>query len=154
MDDTGAALNTDDVAREERTNDYKVSQYALNRRTPPLSLSIIAREVMSGEWGHGALREKKLVEAGYSLDEVYNKIDEMFGTQDGPFVPYDVVITVQSLNVRKGPGLDHYIVHTLMEDRTVYTIVEEETDDNGNTWGHLRSGLGWINLSFTKRVEG
>ena len=27
-----------------------------------------------------------------------------------------------------------------------YTIVEEALDDNGNLWGKLKSGLGWIPL--------
>jgi uncharacterized protein YgiM (DUF1202 family) len=136
------------------TNEYTLPHYALNRKETPQSLSIIAREVMSGEWGHGDARDKKLTDKGYDLDEVYDKIDEMFGTQAGPFINYDVVITVDSLNVRKGPGMGHYIVCTLTEDRNIYTIVEEEIDADENIWGHLRSGLGWVNLSFTKRVDG
>lgn len=29
----------------------------------------------------------------------------------------------------------------------VYTIVEEQTDDEDNLWGRLKSGIGWVNLT-------
>lgn len=152
--DTMMTKTTEETKEVEKTGEYHLPRYALSRKPPLQSLSIVAREIMSGEWGHGAARDDKLKEAGYDLDEIYTKLDEMFGSVSGPFEPYDVVITIPSLNVRQGPSLDHYIVQTLIEDRTAYTIVEEDIDDKSNVWGLLRSGLGWINLGFTKRVNG
>ena len=140
--------------KHERTGGYKLPHYAINQKIPLQSLSIIAREIMSGEWGQGDARDKRLVEKGYNLDEVYAKIDQMFGTRALPFTNYDVIIIVPSLHVRQGPSFDHYVVTTLIEDRTHYTIIEEEIDSDSNVWGALRSGLGWINLEFAKRVEG
>lgn len=151
--DTTMSQIIEPTKKNEKTGEYHLPRYALSRKPPLQSVSIVAREVMSGEWGHGAARDNKLKEAGYDLDEIYMKMDEMFGSVAGPFEPYDVVISVPSLNVRQGPSLDHYIVCTLIEDRTAYTIVEEDIDSNSNVWGLLRSGLGWINLDFTKRVN-
>ena len=62
------------------------------------------------------------------------------------FTPYLVRITASVLNIRKGPGTT-YAVTGQIKDRGVYTIVEQ----NGN-WGRLKSGAGWISLSYTKKV--
>ena len=35
----------------------------------------------------------------------------------------------------------------LIEEAGTYTIVEEATDADGNLWGRLRSGLGWVCLT-------
>lgn len=36
---------------------------------------------------------------------------------------------------------------------TKYTIVEEATDDEGNLWGKLKSGLGWVDLTEIRSGE-
>lgn len=59
---------------------------------------------------------------------------------------YLVKITANSLNVRKGPGVD-YPVATTVRKGGVYTIVAE-----ADGWGKLKSGVGWIKLSYTTRV--
>lgn len=63
-----------------------------------------------------------------------------------PSASYLVRITASVLNVRKGPGIDFDIATNVMINE-VYTIVEEK-----DGWGKLKSGAGWINLSYTKRV--
>ena len=35
----------------------------------------------------------------------------------------------------------------------VYTIVEEAYDSNGNLWGRLKSGLGWVNLTMVRTAH-
>ena len=62
------------------------------------------------------------------------------------FAPYLVRITASVLNIRKGPGTS-YAVTGQIKDRGVYTIVGQK----GN-WGRLKSGAGWISLSYTKKV--
>lgn len=62
------------------------------------------------------------------------------------FAPYLVRITASVLNIRKGPGTS-YAVTGQIKERGVYTIVEQK----GN-WGRLKSGAGWISLSYTKKV--
>lgn len=60
-------------------------------------------------------------------------------------------VTVSSLNIRKGPGMD-YDVARVITDKGTYTIVEIK---NGS-WGRLKSGAGWINCSeaYCKKVSG
>ena len=59
---------------------------------------------------------------------------------------YLVKVTCDVLNVRKGPGTN-YVVATTVKKGEVYTIVGE---DNG--WGQLKSGAGWIKLSYTTKI--
>lgn len=51
------------------------------------------------------------------------------------------------LNIRKGPGSSYAKVGTV-KNGEVYTI----TKINGN-WGYLKSGAGWISLSYTEKVK-
>lgn len=60
---------------------------------------------------------------------------------------FKIKITADSLNVRSGPGTNYDIKDSLKKGG-VYTIVEQ--DDN---WGKLKSGLGWIDLDYTERVN-
>lgn len=56
---------------------------------------------------------------------------------------YRVRVTAGILNVRKGPGLN-YKIATTVKSGDVYTIVDES-----DGWGKLKSGAGWIKLSYT-----
>ena len=62
------------------------------------------------------------------------------------FEIYKVRVNVDALNYRKGPGLN-YDINGVIRDRGVYTIVDEQ-----NGWGKLKSGAGWISLSYTNRI--
>ena len=59
---------------------------------------------------------------------------------------YKVKVTADSLNIRSGPGTSYKIVGAI-KDRGVYTIIEER-----NGWGKLKSKVGWIRLSYTKKI--
>jgi hypothetical protein len=59
-----------------------------------------------------------------------------------------VKVTADSLNVRSKPDTTSTI-RGAIRDHGVYTITETQ----GN-WGKLASGMGWINLSYTKPVGG
>lgn len=59
---------------------------------------------------------------------------------------YIVRITVDTLNVRTGPGTK-YSIKAKLHKGDAYTIVEEK-----NNWGKLKSGIGWISLN-DKYVE-
>lgn len=59
---------------------------------------------------------------------------------------FKVRVTVDSLNYRAGAGVK-YKINGKITDRGVYTIVEQK-----NGWGKLKSGAGWINLEYTKRI--
>ena len=65
------------------------------------------------------------------------------------FKSYKVKVTADALNVRVGAGTS-YKVNTSagpLKKGEVYTIIDEK-----NGWGKLKSGAGWIKLSYTKKV--
>ena len=59
---------------------------------------------------------------------------------------YMVKVTTDTLNVRKGPGTS-YAITTQVKKNQVYTIVATQ-----GKWGKLKSGAGWIHLSYTSKV--
>ena len=59
---------------------------------------------------------------------------------------YTVKVVCDVLNVRSGAGTDNKI-NTQVKKNEVYTIVEEKND-----WGKLKSGAGWICLSYTEKT--
>lgn len=63
------------------------------------------------------------------------------------FSPYVVSVTANTLNVRSGPGTS-YKISTTVKKGEAFTIVEER-----DGWGKLKSGKGWISLSYTKKVQ-
>lgn len=62
------------------------------------------------------------------------------------FKSYKVKITADVLNVREKASTSAKIV-TRVKKGQVYTIVEKS-----NGWGKLKSGAGWVKLSYTKKV--
>lgn len=59
---------------------------------------------------------------------------------------YLVKVTVNALNIRKGPGTN-YGTNGTITNKGTYTITETQ-----NGFGKLKSGAGWICLDYTKRV--
>ena len=57
-----------------------------------------------------------------------------------------VKVTADELNVRTGPGTG-YNIDSVIRDKGVYTITATSGD-----WGKLKSGAGWISLSYAERV--
>ncbi len=62
------------------------------------------------------------------------------------FSPYLVKVNTDALNVRSGPGTA-YKVNTTVKKNQVYTIVDE-----ADGWGKLKSGAGWLKLSYTIKL--
>ena len=56
-------------------------------------------------------------------------------------------ITVNTLNIRKGPATTYDIVGTVKKSEA-YTIVETK----GN-WGKLKSGAGWVYLDYCTKIK-
>ena len=59
---------------------------------------------------------------------------------------FKVKVEIPDLNIRKGPGID-FDKTGKFTGKGVFTIVEEK-----DGWGKLKSGAGWIKLSFAKRI--
>lgn len=62
------------------------------------------------------------------------------------FTPYMVRVTGDVVNVRAGAGTN-YKINTQVKRNEVYTIVAEQ-----NGWGKLKSGAGWISLTYAKKI--
>lgn len=77
--------------------------------------------------------------------EFWNKISAT-PSNTNKFEPYLVKINTSALNVRSIPSIDG-IVNTTVKKGQVFTIVGES-----NGWGKLKSGAGWIKLSYTVRI--
>lgn len=88
-------------------------------------------------------------------------IHKFFGGQNGISEPvkeevnhtvttgsFKVRVTINNLNIRKGPGTDYDSVGYYIPPG-VYTI-EERSDGKGshNGWGYLKSKVGWISLDY------
>ena len=67
-------------------------------------------------------------------------------------VPYLQNIGRPDQSVFDGPGYDYGFVGTIHEKGT-YTIVEEQWDYEGNLWGRLKSGMGWVDLTQIRSPE-
>lgn len=89
-------------------------------------------------------------------------ICEVFGgkveasAESGKFasaLPFCVKVLVASLNVREGAGVKYKATDSI-KDEGVYTIVETAKSSDGGTWGKLKSGTGWINISsnYVKKI--
>ena len=62
------------------------------------------------------------------------------------FLSYTERIPRPDQSIFSGPSYDHSFVGTVALAGT-YTIVEEQTDAEGNLWGKLKSGAGWVDLT-------
>lgn len=114
---------------------------------PQKSVNAVAKEVLKGDWGNGEDRRKRLKAAGYDPDKVQAEVNKLLaGNKPEAFKPYLAKVTATTLNVRAGAGLN-YKVNTSVRSGEVFTIVEEK-----NGWGKLKSGAGWLNLAYTKKV--
>lgn len=94
----------------------------------------------AAQWLHSDANLKKLAVAEAKM------IAEHYGySATTPSTPTTSVgvyrITVDSLNVRKGPSTSYDVVTTVKKGEA-YTITETK-----NGWGKLKSGAGWINIS-------
>lgn len=122
-----------------------------------------------GMWQFGG--EKNLIRsnqiAGQTVDQNYmyqdfptiiksaklNGYDNNAMTANKPVKPsqntsqgYKVKVTANLLNYRAGAGI-RYKINGQVRKNEIYTIVEEK-----NGWGKLKSGAGWVNLKYVKKV--
>ena len=70
----------------------------------------------------------------------------------GSSLPYLLRIERCDQSIYDGPGYDYGFVGTVRE-RGTYTIVEEAEDYEGNLWGRLKSGIGWVDLTQMQSEE-
>lgn len=68
------------------------------------------------------------------------------GTTAPAMQEYLVELTDPEQLIYAGPAF-RYGAAAMVEDARLYTIVEEATDTDGNLWGRLKSGAGWVCLT-------
>ena len=68
------------------------------------------------------------------------------------FTPYKIRVSINNLNIRKGPGTNYGKNGVI--DPGVYTIVEEKTGKGSKSgWGKLKTeGVGWISLDYVTKL--
>lgn len=125
-------------------NVIELTEYLMNKYSIPKA-NVIRHYDVTGKlcpayWSGNATKDAKW------KSEFWNKLNpSTFNQESVKFQPYLVTITASVLNVRKGAGTN-YAIATTVKKNQVYTIVDEQ-----NGWGKLKSGAGWIKLSYTKK---
>lgn len=72
-------------------------------------------------------------------------------TEPVAFESYMVKVSVDDLNIRKGPGTNY--AKNGVTGKGSFTIVAESDGQGATKWGKLKSGAGWISLDYAKKVE-
>jgi hypothetical protein len=177
----GAYANLDNAkkARDQAGNDYEVYSKtgalvypSYEEESKEFSVGEKVTIVPGAKWSTGAAVPTWLLSKQLYIREIYkNGILVLSTVQTGPytgtikpqyvkkvglnnstnkpasnFKSYLVIVTANSLNVRNGAGTQ-YKVNTTIKKGQVYTIIDEK-----NGWGKLKSGAGWIDLSYTKKL--
>ena len=69
-----------------------------------------------------------------------------------PEVPFLVRVSIDDLNIRKGPGTNFNRTGSYT-GKGVFTIVAISSGQgSASGWGKLKSGVGWISLDYTSRI--
>lgn len=71
--------------------------------------------------------------------------NEIFESENKEFKTYYIKVNTKSLNVREGAGTQYKVIKTIKKDEK-WLIRDEK-----NGWGKIR--IGWIKLSYTKKVD-
>lgn len=72
--------------------------------------------------------------------------------QNEASVPFRVKVSIDDLNIRRGPGTNYDKVGAYT-GKGVFTIVEVSSGQgSASGWGRLKSGAGWISLDYAERV--
>ena len=71
---------------------------------------------------------------------------KVYESKVAAFEPYLVKVDIPDLNIRTGPGVSYGRTGSYT-GVGVFTIVEEQ-----DGWGKLKSGAGWISLSYATRI--
>lgn len=71
--------------------------------------------------------------------------NEIFESENKEFKKYYIKVTAKELNVREDAGTQYKVIKTIKKDEK-WLIRDEK-----NGWGKIR--IGWIKLSYTKKVD-
>lgn len=102
------------------------------------------------EW---LLKESRLKELAEAEAECIAKYLKSTGAYNSGVtaVDYKVRVSIDDLNIRKGPGV--YFPKVKYIRPGVYTITGEADGNGASKWLRLKSGAGWISADFVTRVQ-
>ena len=99
------------------------------------------------EFAEEELTEEELTEEEPTEEEpTEEEPTEEEPAEEEPSLPYLEQIDWADQSVFAEPSYDSVFVGTV-ELAGTYTIVEEAYDEEGNLWGKLKSGMGWVDLT-------
>lgn len=84
---------------------------------------------------------------GSKFPYIAAEVNKRLVAKNPPPTSFLVKVTADELNIRSGPGVANRITGTI-KDKGIYTIVDTKED-----WGKLKSGMGWIHLGYTERLN-
>ena len=88
------------------------------------------------------------------LHKLYDFFNKKSVEESVPFEPYGIVIGIDILDVKEGPG-DKYKKVGIVKKGGSYTIIDEKQDAYGETWGLLKAFKkernGWIKIKYTQK---
>lgn len=83
---------------------------------------------------------------GYSVFDYQGRI--VYTPKQAQAVPYLVKVSIDDLNIRKGPGTN-YERTGQFTGKGIFTIMEVKPGQGSEAgWGRLKSGAGWISLDY------
>ena len=97
---------------------------------------------------------KKCADAnpGYSVFDASGKV-VYAPVASAADVPFLVKVSINDLNIRKGPGTD-YAKTGKFTGKGVFTIVKVKSGKGSTAgWGRLKSGAGWISLDYAAKIK-
>lgn len=119
------------------------------------SLDEIAREIITGKWGNGTERQRRLTEAGYDYAAA-QKLVNQYLNQKEPFtakpapasdVFTGIVATNKSrLNIRAGAGTNYAVIGTLAKGERV------QLKNGYSGWYKLADRNGYVSANYIKRA--
>ena len=109
-----------------------------------------AEAAPTAEPAQPSLPEPEATEVPSSEPEVTEsepEVTEIPTTEPEPEPPIPYTLPLHSfVSIFDAPSYDGCYVQSVGQDG-VYTIVEEQVDGEGNLWGKLKSGVGWVCLT-------
>lgn len=162
---TGSGQGTDKKQEDDKKQEESFTPYLITTTCDALNIRSGAgtdnkvvgciREVAGKKNKYTIVEEKngwgRLKSGAGWISLHYTKKVGVAGSSTAAFTPYLINTTCDVLNIRSGAGMGHSVVGAIREQegkKNKYTIVEEK-----NGWGRLKSGAGWISLSYTKKVS-
>ena len=138
----------------ELNNARELVKYLMKKYNIPIERVIMHHSVTGkpcpAMWTHNESELKGYYDFLQSIDKNYKPVTVSKPTISVPTLPYKIKVKDGSLNVRSDAGINNKVV-CIIKRNEVYTIVSEKKVKNNDgsiaTWGKLKSGIGYINVS-------